>query len=311
MEEITGVAGTCYLTDFAGLPASYVECASFAKVRADKTALPEPAASRWTTRTLSRASRGAKNNRSGIWCRTSRRRRSPGGAGRRAFLYAPISLYEALGGVPAIEEVEFPSSITAAASAAVISAPSSSIRGAGSPRAARTAWCARPSHDACAGFQGYIHDVGGPTANFRLPSCKEQMKNRDVRGRQALPAQPCGKIIVDHREYLGILPGCALPGVKKVFIRSGIRYDYLIRDKDESFFKELVEHRVSGQLKVAPEHCAPDTLRYMGKPPIEVYNKFSKRFYELTKQAGKETISGALPDEQPSGKYTAGRGDAG
>ena len=94
---------------------------------------------------------------------------------------------------------------------------------------------------------------------------------------------------MDHREYLGILRRLrALPGVKKVFIRSGIRYDYLIRDKDESFFKELVEHHVSGQLKVAPEHCAPDTLRYMGKPPIEVYNKFSKRFYELTKQAGKK-----------------------
>ena len=103
-------------------------------------------------------------------------------------------------------------------------------------------------------------------------------------GKHCLAPQPCGKIIVDHREYLGILRRLrALPGVKKVFIRSGIRYDYLIRDKDESFFKELVEHHVSGQLKVAPEHCAPDTLRYMGKPPIEVYNKFSKRFYELTK----------------------------
>ena len=108
-------------------------------------------------------------------------------------------------------------------------------------------------------------------------------------GKHCLAPQACPKLIVDHKEYLKILRRLrALPGVKKVFIRSGIRYDYLILDKDETFFKELIQHHVSGQLKVAPEHCAPNTLRYMGKPPVEVYNKFSKRFYELTRQAGKK-----------------------
>ena len=140
------------------------------------------------------------------------------------------------------------------------------------------------------GFKGYIHDVGGPTANFRLPSCKEQMKNgMCAGGKHCLAPQPCGKIIVDHREYLGILRRLrALPGVKKVFIRSGIRYDYLIRDKDESFFKELVEHHVSGQLKVAPEHCAPDTLRYMGKPRHAVYEKFCRKYAALNEKLGKK-----------------------
>ena len=132
--------------------------------------------------------------------------------------------------------------------------------------------------------------MGGPTANFRLPSCAQQMtKGMCNGGKHCLAPQACSKLIVDHKEYLKILRRLrALPGVKKVFIRSGIRYDYLILDKDETFFKELIQHHVSGQLKVAPEHCAPNTLRYMGKPPVEVYNKFSKRFYELTRQAGKK-----------------------
>ncbi|MEE0755917.1 DUF3362 domain-containing protein, partial [Allofournierella sp.] len=140
------------------------------------------------------------------------------------------------------------------------------------------------------GFKGYIHDVGGPTANFRLPSCKEQMtKGMCQGGKKCLAPSPCPHLLVDHTEYLSMLRKLrALPGVKKVFIRSGIRYDYLIWDKNDEFFKELVEHHVSGQLKVAPEHCAPNTLKYMGKPPVEVFNKFSAKFYELTKKAGKK-----------------------
>ena len=132
--------------------------------------------------------------------------------------------------------------------------------------------------------------MGGPTANFRLPSCKEQMtKGMCQGGKKCLAPSPCLHLLVDHTEYLSILRRLrAIPGVKKVFIRSGIRYDYLVWDPDESFFRELVKHHVSGQLKVAPEHCAPGTLAAMGKPPIEVYNRFSKRFYELTKQAGKQ-----------------------
>ena len=138
-------------------------------------------------------------------------------------------------------------------------------------------------------FKGYIHDVGGPTANFRLPSCEKQEKAGLCKGKKCLAPKPCPALRVDHGEYLHLLRGLrALPGVKRVFIRSGIRFDYLMQDKDDAFFRELVKYHVSGQLKVAPEHCSPGVLDCMGKPHIEVYQAFQKRFYELTKSAGRE-----------------------
>ena len=139
-------------------------------------------------------------------------------------------------------------------------------------------------------FKGYIHDIGGPTANFRFPSCREQMlRGMCNGGKHCLAPTTCSHMIVDHSDYLKILRRVReLPGVKKVFIRSGIRFDYLMADPDDTFFKELVEYHVSGQLKVAPEHCAPNTLAYMGKPPIETFNKFKDKFYELSKKAGKK-----------------------
>ena len=139
------------------------------------------------------------------------------------------------------------------------------------------------------GFKGYIHDVGGPTANFRQPACKKQLQRGACPTRQCLFPSPCKNLIADHTDYLSLLRKLRkLPGVKKVFIRSGIRFDYLMADPDDTFFKELVEYHVSGQLKVAPEHCAPNTLAYMGKPPIETFNKFKDKFYELSKKAGKK-----------------------
>ena len=139
------------------------------------------------------------------------------------------------------------------------------------------------------GFKGYIHDVGGPTANFRQPACKKQLQRGACPTRQCLFPSPCKNLIADHTDYLSLLRKLRkLPGVKKVFIRSGIRFDYLMADPDDTFFKELVEYHVSGQLKVAPEHCAPNTLAYMGKPPIQTFNKFKDKFYELSKKAGKK-----------------------
>ncbi len=139
------------------------------------------------------------------------------------------------------------------------------------------------------GFKGYIHDVGGPTANFRHPSCKGQLTKGLCKGKKCLAPRPCPALRADHSEYLHLLRRLRkLPGLKKVFIRSGIRFDYLLADPDESFFKELVAHHISGQLKVAPEHCSASVLRCMGKPPIETYKKFQKRFYELTKGMGKK-----------------------
>lgn len=138
-------------------------------------------------------------------------------------------------------------------------------------------------------FKGYIHDVGGPTANFRLPSCEKQMKAGLCKGKKCLAPTPCPALKADHSDYLSLLREVrALDGVKKVFIRSGIRYDYMLEDKSEEFFKELVKFHVSGQLKVAPEHCSAAVLDKMGKPHIEAYIKFSKRYFELSNSARKE-----------------------
>ena len=138
-------------------------------------------------------------------------------------------------------------------------------------------------------FKGYIHDIGGPTANFRYPACDKQLKSGVCTHRKCLAPKPCPNLKVDHSEYLQLLEAVeALPRVKKVFIRSGIRFDYLLADKDERFFKKLVRDHVSGQLKVAPEHCAAPVLDAMGKPHFEVYQQFRRRYFELTKSMGKE-----------------------
>ena len=138
-------------------------------------------------------------------------------------------------------------------------------------------------------FKGYIHDIGGPTANFRFPSCQGQEKRGLCKGKKCLAPKPCPNLVADESEYLDILRTVRnLPGVKKVFVRSGIRFDYMLEDKSEEFFKELVQYHVSGQLKVAPEHCSAAVLDKMGKPHIEAYIQFARRYFELSKSAGKE-----------------------
>jgi uncharacterized radical SAM protein YgiQ len=137
------------------------------------------------------------------------------------------------------------------------------------------------------GFKGYIHDVGGPTANYRVPSCSRQLRHGVCKDKQCVFPEPCPSLTVDHREYREILRALrAIPGVKKVFVRSGIRYDYLLLDDDQGFLEELCRHHVSGQLKVAPEHIAPAALAAMGKPPIEVYERFRRRFEEINRRIG-------------------------
>lgn len=138
-------------------------------------------------------------------------------------------------------------------------------------------------------FKGYIHDVGGPTANFRHPSCKKQITQGLCKGKKCLAPTACKNLDTDHSEYVRLLRKIRkLPKIKKVFIRSGIRYDYVMADKNGEFISELVNHHVSGQLKVAPEHCVDAVLDFMGKPHGSVYKKFMDRFYESTKKAGKE-----------------------
>ncbi len=138
-------------------------------------------------------------------------------------------------------------------------------------------------------FKGYIHDVGGPTANFRNPACEKQLENGVCMEKNCLGYQPCANLVVDHTEYLDILKELRqIEGVKKVFVRSGIRFDYLMMDKNKEFFTELVRNHVSGQLKIAPEHTQNTVLKAMNKPPFEVYNKFYDEFYKITKKEGKE-----------------------
>lgn len=134
-------------------------------------------------------------------------------------------------------------------------------------------------------FKGYIHDVGGPTANFRFPSCQKQLSLGVCKNKQCLFPKPCKNLRIDHRDYLELLRKLrTLPGVKKVFVRSGIRFDYLMADTDDTFFKELVEHHISGQLKVAPEHISDAVLSRMGKPENAVYEGFLKKYNALNKQ---------------------------
>ncbi len=138
-------------------------------------------------------------------------------------------------------------------------------------------------------FKGYIHDVGGPTANFRAPACEKQLTKGACKHRQCLFPSPCKNMNASHRDYLKLLRKLRdLPNVKKVFIRSGIRFDYLLADKDDSFFKELCEHHISGQLKVAPEHISDAVLTRMGKPENSVYQRFCKKYKKINEDLGKK-----------------------
>ena len=136
-------------------------------------------------------------------------------------------------------------------------------------------------------FKGYIHDVGGPTANFRQPACQKQLTKGACQNRQCLFPTPCRNMVADHSDYLKLLRKLrALPKVKKVFVRSGIRFDYLLADKDDTFFRELVEHHISGQLKVAPEHISDPVLDLMGKPRNSVYQRFVAKYKRLNEKLG-------------------------
>ena len=198
--------------------------------------------------------------------------------------------YEAEGGVPAIEEVKF--SIThnrgcfgACNFCALAFHQGRTLRSRSEESVVREAKIIAELPD----FKGNIHDVGGPTANFHGPACEKQLKDGVCANRKCLAPSPCPNMKIDHTEYIHLLEQIErLPKIKKVFIRSGIRFDYLLADKDETFFKKLVRDHVSGQLKVAPEHCSSSVLACMGKPNFEVYEKFRRRYFELTKSIGKE-----------------------
>ena len=294
IEDLTDIRGTCYMADTAPAVAGSVSCASYEKVAEDKTA-------------YARAFKIQYEEHDAVYGRTIIQKH-----GERFLVQNPPmppleqqeldwvwSLpfaryyhpsYEKDGGVPAIEEVEFSIMHNRGCfgacnfcSIATHQGRRITCRSEESVLAEAKAMTENPR------FKGYIHDVGGPTANFRQPSCQLQLEKGLCRGRKCLAPSPCKNLQADHTEYLQLLRKLrALPKVKKVFIRSGIRFDYLLEDRDDSFFKELVEHHVSGQLKVAPEHCSAAVLDKMGKPHIETFNRFTKEFYRITKEVGKE-----------------------
>ena len=198
--------------------------------------------------------------------------------------------YEPLGGVPAITEVKF--SIThnrgcfgACNFCAIAFHQGREVRS----RSRESVLAEAKIIAAMPDFKGYINDVGGPTANFRYPSCDKQKECGVCPNRKCLAPTPCKNLNVDHSEYAEILRDIErIDRVKKVFVRSGIRFDYLMADSDSSFFRQLVSRHVSGQLKVAPEHCSQNALSMMGKPRVEVFEAFKKKFFELSSEANLE-----------------------
>ncbi len=198
--------------------------------------------------------------------------------------------YEPLGGVPAITEVKF--SVThnrgcfgACNFCAIAFHQGREVRS----RSTESVLAEVKKITELEGFKGYINDVGGPTANFRYPSCDKQKACGVCPNRKCLSPTPCKNLKVDHAEYSALLREIEkIPKVKKVFVRSGIRFDYLIYDENDEFFRQLVSRHVSGQLKVAPEHCSNNALVMMGKPQIGVFEKFKKKYFELSREAGLE-----------------------
>ena len=198
--------------------------------------------------------------------------------------------YEALGGVPGIEEVEFSITHNRGCFGACNFCALAFHQGRTvTVRSHESVLKEAEDFKNYKNFKGYISDVGGPTANFRRPSCQKQLEHGVCKNKRCLAPTACKNLDVDHRDYLDLLRKLrALPHVKKVFIRSGVRFDYLMEDRDKEFFTELVEHHVSGQLRTAPEHCSNIVLDKMGKPHIEVYKKFCDEFYRITRKVGKE-----------------------
>ena len=198
--------------------------------------------------------------------------------------------YDALGGVPAIEEVQFSIAHTRGCFGSCSFCAITFLQG----RIVTTR-----SHESVIeearqitqmpSFKGYIHDVGGPTANFRRAACDKQLKSGTCAARQCLFPKPCPNMVVDHTDYIQLLREIrALPKVKKVFVRSGLRYDYIMADQSDAFLRELCQHHVSGQLKVAPEHVSPKVLAVMGKPGRDVYDAFCEKYARINKEIGKE-----------------------
>ncbi len=206
------------------------------------------------------------------------------------YMRKPHPMYDKMGGIAAIDEVKF--SITSSRGCfggcsfcALAFHQGRIVTARGQESIINEAKMLTKDKD----FKGYIHDVGGPTANFRRSACNKQKTLGACKDKQCLFPKPCKNLIADHKEYVMLLRKLRkIEGVKKVFIRSGIRFDYVMADRDGTFLKELCEHHVSGQLKVAPEHISNNVLKYMGKPENAVFERFSQKFYQVNERLGKK-----------------------
>ena len=294
VSEITEVRGTCYLTTPDKTPIGSAECPSFAQCCEKKESYAKACRIQYDQQDEVYGKRVIQRHGDRMLVQNppalSLTQEELDAVYRLPYMRTYHPMYEAEGGVPAIKEVRF--SITHNrgcfgfcnfCSIALHQGRRMTVRSEESVIEEAKYLTTLPD------FKGYLHDVGGPTANFRQPSCQKQLKHGLCKGKKCLAPEPCKNLEVDHTAYLNLLRKLrALPKIKRVFIRSGIRYDYLLADKDDTFFRELVRYHVSGQLKVAPEHCSNAVLDKMGKPHIEAYKAFQKRFYELTKSMNME-----------------------
>lgn len=295
LAEMREIRGTCYMAWQYELPADYVTCASFKKVAENKEsyAKAHQIQNEWQDAVYGKHI--VQKHTDTLYLvqnppMPTLTRQELDKVFTFPFQRTYHPSYEALGGVDAIKEVEFSimqnrgcfgncnfCSITFHQGRQVVSRSEASI----------VEEAEEMVHNP--GFKGYIHDVGGPTANFRYPSCKKQLTAGLCKDRKCLAPKPCPALQVDHREYVDLLRKLrSIKGVKKVFIRSGIRYDYLTADKDPTFLQELVKYHISGQLKVAPEHSVNHVLDKMGKPHVQDFDRFCRQFYAETEKAGKE-----------------------
>ena len=290
--SLRDIAGTCWKTHDLAAANDAVALGSFAEVSADKAKFAASFKLFYDENDGIRGKRLIQDQ--GAWHVVQNRPARPLSTAEMDTIYAlPYARawhpdYDAAGGVPAFDEVKF--SIT-------------SHRGC----FGECGFCAISSHQGriiqrrsdesiikeaelltkMPGFKGYIHDIGGPTANFTVPSCQESIKRGSCKGKSCLYPQPCKKLRADHDDYIALLRKVrALPRIKKVFIRSGLRYDYIIADKKGEFLEELCRWHISGQLKVAPEHVSAEVLQYMRKPPRAVTEEFLKRYAEMNARLG-------------------------
>lgn len=291
--EIDSVPGTCVMKKFK--PEGCVEIPSYEAVAADKTAYAEAFRLQSLEQDPIRGTAVAQKVGDRYMVQNKPMRPLTTEefdlVNELPFTREAHPMYDARGGIPAIEEVRFSINSTrgcfGSCAFCAIHAHQGRIVQARSDASILREAREMTRHPK---FKGYIHDVGGPTGNFRAPACEDQLRRGCCRHRQCLSPKPCPHLRATHRGFIRLLEKLrAVPGVKKVFLRSGLRYDYILADPEgEKFIEALCRHHVSGQLRVAPEHASLRVLRLMGKPPIEEYVRFKRLFEEATRRAGKE-----------------------